>query len=531
MTNFNAAEFLVHRQANDRFADKVAVEGTRNRTYAQLSGDVARMAANLRGMGLRADDRVLCVMVDDVEFLVSVLAAFHAGLVAVPISTMYEGHELAEIVADSGARVVIGSAEFDVAVNDAVSAVDEVEYLITAGRFDARVPDSVSVVSWERLQEAPDVPMPQAAPTSADGWALWLYTSGTTGKPKAAMHRHANIRHVYETYGRRTLRITPQDRCLSVAKMFFAYGIGNTVFFPLAAGATTIMEPRRPSPEVFGERARTSRPTLFFGVPTFYNAMVNSDVPGDSFSSVRLGVSAGEPLPAALQEKVLDRFGFEILDGIGSTEALHIFLSNDPDDIRHGTTGRPVPGWDIEIRDPEGGLCPDGEPGELFIRGESLAVGYWRRTDAQRQVFLGDWMRTGDTYVRDGEGIYRCLGRSSDLLKAGGIWVTPSEVEDRILAHDAVVETAVVGAEDEAGLVKPVAAVVLRDGVDAVGEDDLIAWCRDGLAHFKAPRSIKFVAELPKTATGKLQRYRVKQFMHDELTREESGLAEATGGK
>ncbi len=528
MAEFNAADFLVHAQARGGFADKTAAEGTRERTYAELSADVARVAANLRGLGLRRDDRVLCVMVDDIEFLETVLAAFHAGLVAVPISTMYEGHELAEIVADSGARVVVGSAEFASAVNEAVSTAPEVEHLVVSGDFAPDVPERVNVLRWETLLDEPARPMPEPAATEEDAWALWLYTSGTTGKPKAAMHRHANIRHVYETYGARTLRITPDDRCLSVAKMFFAYGIGNSVFFPLAAGATTILEPRRPTPEVFGERVQASRPTLFFGVPTFYNAMVHSDLTGEAFASVRLGVSAGEPLPAALQKKVLDRFGFEILDGIGSTEALHIFLSNDPDDIHHGTTGRPVPGWDVEVRDEDGAVCDVDVPGELFIRGASLAIGYWRRTEAQRSVFLGGWMRTGDTYVRDADGIYHCLGRSNDLLKAGGIWVTPSEVEARLLAHPSVMEAAVVGAPDEAGLVKPVAAVVLTPGAPPASPAELIEWCRAGLAHFKAPRAVRVVDELPKTATGKLQRFVVKRRLADVLTAPEP-VTTATG--
>lgn len=530
MAQFNAADYLVHAQARGEFADKVAVEGTRNRTYAELSDDVQRLAGNLRALGLRGDDRVLCVMVDDVEFVVSVLAAFHAGLVAVPISTMYEGHELAEIVVDSGARVVIGSAEFAGAVNEAVSTASEVEHLVVSGDFTPAVPDKVNVIRWPELIDGPAEPMREPAATEEDGWALWLYTSGTTGKPKAAMHRHANIRHVHETYGKQVLGITSQDRCLSVAKMFFAYGIGNSLFFPLAAGATTIMEPRRPTPDVFGERARESKPTLFFGVPTFYNAMVNSDLPDDTFASVRLGASAGEVLPVALQQKVLDKFGFEILDGIGSTEALHIFLSNVPGDIRPGTTGWPVPGWEAEVRDAQGNPVADGEQGELYIRGESLAIGYWRRTDAQRAVFLGDWMRTGDEYVRDSDGVFRCLGRANDLLKAGGIWVTPSEVEARLLAHEAVVEAAVVGVEDAAGLVKPVAAVVVRPGFESLTEAEIVTWCRDGLAHFKAPRAVTIVDELPKTATGKLQRFRVKQQMGDVLSAGISQSAtEATG--
>ncbi|MBM7366561.1 benzoate-CoA ligase family protein [Gordonia hydrophobica] len=524
MAQFNAADFLVHAQARGEFADKNAVEGTRTRTYAELSDDVARLAANLRGLGLHRDDRVLCFMVDDVEFLTTVVAAFHAGLVAVPISTMYNGHELSEILIDSGARVVVGSAEFTDAVNEAVALAPEVEHLVTSGGMQADVPDRINVVDWESLLDEPATPMAQPEDTSEDAWALWLYTSGTTGKPKAAMHRHANIRHVYQTYGKQVLRITSDDRCLSVAKIFFAYGIGNSVFFPLAAGATTILEPRRPTPAVFAERTRTAKPTLFFGVPTFYNGMIHSDVADADFASVRLGVSAGEPLPAALQEKILARFGFEILDGLGSTEALHIFLSNDPDDIRHGTTGKPVPGWDVEVRDEAGAVCDVDVPGELFIRGESLALGYWRRTDAQRSVFLGGWMRTGDTYTRDADGIFHCMGRSNDLLKAGGIWVTPSEVEARLLAHPSVMEAAVVGAEDEAGLVKPVAAVVLTDDAAPVTSAELIAWCREGLASFKAPRAVRILDDLPKTATGKLQRFRVREQLSDSLTTPDSEL-------
>lgn len=527
MAPFNAADFLVHRQARGQFADKAGMIGTRTLTYAELADEVARVAAGLRGLGLHNDDRVLCVMADDVELAVTILGAFHAGLVAVPVSTMYAGHELAEIVNDSGTRVVVTTPEFGQAVSEAVSAAPEVEYLVVAGDYQPQVPASVRVHDWSSLVAAP--PMEVSA-TDADTWALWLYTSGTTGKPKAAMHRHANIRHVYETYGKRTLGITAEDRCLSVAKMFFAYGIGNSLFFPLAAGATTILERGRPAADTIGARARADQPTLFFGVPTFYNTLVNSDLAADTFASVRLGVSAGEALPIALQQKVLDRFGFEILDGIGSTEALHIFLSNAPGDIHPGTTGRPVPGYDVEIRDELGDVCPAGEPGQLFIRGESLATGYWRRTDAQRAVFLGDWMRTGDTYIRDDDGLYRCLGRSNDLLKAGGIWVSPGEVEARLLAHSGVAESAVVGVPDSAGLIKPVAAVVLRAG-ESVTQDELIGWCRDGLAHFKCPREILFVDDLPKTATGKLQRFKVKQILEEMSVKQSATAQFASKGK
>ncbi len=517
MKMFNAAEFLVHRQAREGLADKPAVIGTRSRTYGQLSEDVARVAAGLRRLGLRTDDRVMFVMVDDVELATSILAAFHAGLVAVPISTMYSGRELAEIMVDSGARVVVSSAEFGAASAEAVAKSPEVEHFIVSGDYTPQVRPGVSVSAWPTLLDpGPDYPQ-EPAPTVDDGWALWLYTSGTTGKPKAAMHRHANIRHVVETYARQTLGIRQDDICLSVAKMFFAYGIGNSLFFPLAAGATALLEPARPTPASMSVRLAEGRPTLFFGVPTFYAALVNSELPKDTFSSVRLCVSAGEPLPAALQQRFLDRFGVEILDGIGSTEVLHIFLSNVPGDIRPGTTGKAVPGYDLEIRDDEGRIVAPGTPGHLYVRGESLALGYWRRTDAHRAVFEGRWMRTGDTYVQDEDGYFHCMGRSNDLLKAGGIWVSPSEVEARLLAHDAVAEAAVVGIADAQGLDKPAALVVLAEHHSPVSEDELIAWCREGLAAFKRPRRIVFIDALPKTATGKVQRFRVREQLGAQL--------------
>ncbi|MFC3243836.1 benzoate-CoA ligase family protein [Gordonia humi] len=335
------------------------------------------------------------------------------------------------------------------------------------------------------------------------------------------MHRHANIRHVCETYASRVLGIRSDDRGFSIAKMFFAYGIGNSVFFPLSVGATTILERGRPTPAVVAERVGAEKPTIFFGVPTFFAALLNSDLPDDTFASVRIATSAGEPLPAPLLKRFKERFGVDILDGIGSTEALHIFLSNRPDAIAPGTTGTAVPGYDLRIVDDDGEPVEDGTPGALHVRGESIALGYWRRTDATRQVFRGEWLITGDTYVRDENGNYTCLGRNSDMIKAGGIWVSPSEVESRLLEHPAIVEVAVVGVADDDGLDKPVAAVVLGGDTDTVTEAELVTWCRDGMAHFKAPRRIIFTPELPKTATGKLQRFRVREQL--------SGGAELTG--
>ena len=328
--------------------------------------------------------------------------------------------------------------------------------------------------------------------------------------PKGAMHRHANLLAVCETYAQHVLAITRDDVCFSVAKLFFAYGLGNSGLFPLWAGATTVLEPRRPSPLVAQEVMAAHRPTLFFSGPTFFAALLGAGLPSDTFASVRLIASAGEALPAALQRRFTERFGVEVLDGIGSTEALHIFLSNRQGQVHPGTSGTPVPGYDISLRDAAGAEVPDGEPGALFVRGASTAQGYWCRTDASREVFQGEWVSTGDTYVRSLDGVYRCLGRSGDLLKAGGIWVSPAEVEERLLQHPDVAEAVVVGVPDSDELDKPVACVVARPGA-VIDPDALVEWCREGLAAFKRPRAIWVLDELPKTATGKVQRFRLRE--------------------
>ena len=516
MDVFNAADFLVHRHAHTEAADKTALIGTTERTYRQLSDDIARLAAGFGGLGLFRDDRICLVMADDVEMATSILATFHGGFVAVPLSTMLNDHELAKVIHDAGARAVVATPEFLDAVVSAVDACPYVTHLVVTGDDRIASPPKradVTVSLWKDLFGR----RVELTPTEPDAWALWLYTSGTTGTPKAAMHRHANIKAVCATYGQHTLGIKPSDRCLSVAKMFFAYGIGNSLFLPLAAGATTVLQPLRPTPECMGERLAATSPTLFFAVPTFYSSLLASAIPADAFATVRLCISAGEALPETVQNKFKQRFDIDILEGIGSTEALHIFLSNRPDDIRPGTSGKPVPGYKVDIRDADGQSVMPGLPGDLYISGDSIALGYWRRADANRTVFQGEWLRTGDTYVVDESGYYRCLGRSSDLLKAGGIWVSPAEVEERLLEHEAVAEAAVVGLPDSEGIDKPAALVVRAPGHDDVTPDELIAWCRQGLAAFKRPRSIAFAAGLPKTATGKVQRFRVRELLRDRV--------------
>ncbi|MEU9347732.1 benzoate-CoA ligase family protein [Streptomyces sp. NPDC048278] len=521
---FNAADHLVDRHLREGNGDRTAVvTPARSLTYAQLSTEVRRVAAGLRALGLRPEERVLMCMTDDVELFTAILAAFRIGAVAVPASTMLTGGELGTLIADSRCRVVLGSAEFAPLVRAALGSAPEVAQAVLTGPDATGLPAHVHGRTWQQLLDAgAGDGLPDAAgddppyPTWPDSHALWLYTSGTTGTPKAAMHRHADIRLVAENYGRRVLGIGPGDRCLSVAKLFFAYGLGNSLFFPLAAGGTALLEPARPSPALFAKRAAADRATVLFGTPSFYGPLLASaDVPDDAFTTVRLGVAAGEALPAPMYHGMLRRFGVEVLDGIGSTEMLHIFVSNRPGRVHPGSSGEPVPGYTVELRDAQGEVVAGtGTPGELYVRGESAAVGYWCRAETTRQVFLGDRVRTGDTYVRNADGTYTCLGRTGDLLKAGGIWVSPAEVEERLLAHPDVAEAAVVGAPDADGLDKPVACVVPVPGRD-IDPDALVAWCREGLAAFKRPRVVLQLPELPRTPTGKIRRNVLRTMARD----------------
>jgi benzoate-CoA ligase family protein len=359
-------------------------------------------------------------------------------------------------------------------------------------------------------------PAAEFYPTTADSPAFWLYTSGTTGKSKGAMHRHGAVQYVCETYGVQVLGIRPEDRCLSAAKAFFAYGLGNSVLFPLSVGACAVLEPAPARPEVMSERARTFGATLFFAGPTFFANMLRADLPPDVLGAVRLTASAGEALPAALYQRWTQHFGVDIIDGIGMTEMLHIFLSNRAGNVRPGTTGTAVPGYELRIVDESGVDVAAGTPGTLLVRGASAATGYWSRYDASRQVFQGEWLRTGDTYVQDTDGFYACLGRTGDMLKVSGMWVSPAELESRLLAHAAVAQAVVVAALDADGLEKPVAYVVLGVGLTAT-EDELVDFCREGLPSFKRPRRIVFVDGYPTTATGKVRRVELRDMAAEVL--------------
>ncbi|MPZ00337.1 MAG: benzoate-CoA ligase family protein [Actinophytocola sp.] len=529
---FNTTDYLVYRHLREgNGANTAVVSPSRTLSYADLAGDIRQVAAGLRRIGVRPEERVLLCMPDEVELFTGILAAMYLGAVAVPCSTMLTGPELGTLVADSRARVVLGGGEFADQVRAAVADAPDVRHVVLAGAEPFGLPDGVSGHAWTELRGGEEA---ELYPTWADSPALWLYTSGTTGKPKAAMHRHVDIRFVAENYGQQVLGMTPEDRCLSVAKLFFAYGIGNSMFFPLSVGATALLEPSRPSPVLFAERAAAERATVLFGTPSFFGPLLASDVADEAFSTVRQGVSAGEALPPRMFHGMLERFGIEVLDGIGSTEMLHIFISNRAGQVHPGSSGTPVPGYSVEIRDEQGRPIEDvDEPGELYVRGESAATGYWCRATTTRQVFLGEWLRTGDTYVRNADGTLTCLGRANDMLKAGGIWVSPSEVENRLLEHPDVAEVVVVAVPDSDELDKPVACVVAAPGVN-VDADALIGWCREGLASFKRPRAVVEMTELPKTATGKIRRNVLRDQLRTELlpesrvaTKEETNVGTA----
>jgi len=501
---FNISDYLVDRQVRAGGGDRLALTGSAgDLSYAELGGRVARAAAGLRGLGLQPEQRLVMVMADSPEFVIVYLAAMRMGAVPVPISTMLRAGGIAEILADSRARAVAVSAQYLDLVAAALGqpGTAEVMAVITDQPAAAAVPGRTTLTVDQLPAAGPD----EIYPTTADSPAFWLYTSGTTGTAKGAMHRHGSVQVVCETYGAQVLGIRPEDRCLSAAKAFFAYGLGNSVLFPLSVGATSILEPSPARPDLIAEVAELYAASLFFAGPTFFANMLRAGLPSDALGGVRLAASAGEALPAALYQRWTSRFGVDILDGIGMTEMLHIFLSNRPGQVRPGTTGMAVPGYELRILDEDGHEVAPGTPGTLFVRGDSTATGYWSRYAASRQVFQGEWLRTGDTYVADQDGYYACLGRTGDMLKASGIWVSPAEVEARLLAHPDVAQAVVVAARDDDGLEKPIAFVQLG-AAGVADEQDLIAYCRDGLPSFKRPRRIVFVTEYPTTSTGKIRR-------------------------
>ncbi len=492
-----------------RAAKPAYIDDTRQLTYGELAERVARMAGALRRLGLRREERILLLMQDTADWPVAFLGALHAGVVPVAVNTLLTADDYAYIIAHSRVRAIFVSGALLPAVQAALAqAPADVEHMVLSQPV-AGLPDGAH--EFESLLAAS--PLVPAARTLSDEIAFWLYSSGSTGKPKGVVHTHGNLWHTAELYAKPVLGIREDDVVFSAAKLFFAYGLGNGLTFPLSVGATVVLMAERPTPQAVFQRLVRHRPTVFYGVPTLYASMLASpDLPPREQVAMRICTSAGEALPRDIGERFTRHFGCDILDGIGSTEMLHIFISNRAGQLRYGTTGKPVPGYEVQLRDDNGAPVAPGAIGDLYIKGPSAALMYWNNRDKTRQCFLGDWLKSGDKYVCDPDGYYTYAGRSDDMIKVSGQYVSPVEVENILIQHEAVLEAAVIGVPDHDGLVKTKAYVVLRAGFepDAQTGADLQRYVKQHLAPFKYPRQINFLDELPKTATGKIQRFRLR---------------------
>lgn len=505
--HFNFAQHLL--ECNQQRASKTAyIDDQGSLTYGELADRIQRMATALINAGVHREERVLLLVHDCNDWPVGFLGAMYAGIVPVAVNTLLTANDYHYMLSNSRATAAIVSEALRPTLEAALAKGDHAIKTVFVSRAKGDLP--AGMLHLEQAIQAAE-PLAKPATTSADDPGFWLYSSGSTGNPKGTVHTQANPYWTAELYGKRVLGITEDDICFSAAKLFFAYGLGNALTFPLSVGATVVLMPDRPTPDAVFKRWLDHQPTIFFGAPTGFAGMLAApNLPSKDQVALRLASSAGEALPADIGERFTQHFGVEIIDGIGSTEMLHIFLSNQPGKVRYGTTGWPVPGYEIELRGEDGLPVPDGETGDLYIQGPSAALMYWNNRPKTRETFQGAWTKSGDKYVRNADGTYTYSGRSDDMLKVSGIYVSPFEVEATLVQHPAVLEAAVIGKQDADGLTKTKAFVILKEGVE-VSADELKAFVKDKLAPYKYPRFIEFVQELPKTATGKIQRFKLRQ--------------------
>ncbi|MGN6312020.1 MAG: benzoate-CoA ligase family protein [Xanthobacteraceae bacterium] len=508
LNSYNAVTWLLDRNVDEGRGNKLAFTDTVNDlTYGQLQSQSRRLANLLRRLGVRREERVAMIMLDTVDFPVVFLGAIRAGVVPVPLNTLLTAEQYAYILADCRARVLFVSEELWPALREVAGRMPDLEHVVISGaNADGQLKFSDEIVK-ESDQYA-------TAATHPEEPAFWLYSSGSTGMPKGVRHLHASLAATADTYAKQVLGIRHDDIGLSAAKLFFAYGLGNALTFPMSVGATTVLNSERPTPARMFELMQRYNPSIFFGVPTLFAAMLNDEALKNASGGARLRVctSAGEALPESVGNHWRERFNVDILDGVGSTELLHIFLSNAPGDVKYGTSGRPVPGYQVRLVDESGNDVADGDVGELLVNAPSAGEGYWNQRSKSRRTFEGDWTRTGDKYVRDADGRYTYCGRADDMFKVSGIWVSPFEVESALITHPAVAEAAVVPEADGEGLLKPKAFVVLKPGAATDGlHESLKEHVKHAVGPWKYPRWIEVVDALPKTATGKIQRFKLRE--------------------
>jgi 4-hydroxybenzoate-CoA ligase len=526
---YNAASVLIDAAVARGFGDKVAFcDGACSLTYGQLRERTLRMAAAFASLGLKPENRIALLLPDGADFPVAFWGAVRAGMVAVPFNTFLSAEQYAYMLGDSRAQALVAAAPLARALAPILDCAPHLRTIILAG---ASAGDKAAFASRnvrlfdELLARQPATPF--TAATVADEVAFWLYTSGSTGAPKAVKHVHASPMATARLFGQGVLGITSDDVVFSAAKLFFAYGLGNAMTFPLSVGAAAVLLPDRPTPERVFALMREHRPTIFFAVPSLYAALLaHPDLcPRMGSDRLRLCVSAGEALPAQIGERWRAAVGVDILDGIGSTEMLQTFVSNRPDDVRYGSAGKPVSGYDVKIVDEHDVEVGGGETGELLVRGPSAGEGYWNQRAKSRITFQGEWTRTGDRFLRDRDGYYHYCGRSDDMFKVSGMWVSPFDVEAALVSHEAVREAAVIGKQDADGLIKPKAFIVLRDGYAADERlfDALRAHVKASAGTWKHPRWVEVRNDLPRTPTGKIQRYLLRE--------QESGISNQGSGQ
>jgi 4-hydroxybenzoate-CoA ligase len=501
---YNAAVDMVDRNvAQGRAAKTAFVDPARRITYGELAEGAARVGAMLGRLGLAREDRAAMMMLDTVDFPVLFWGAIRAGVVPVPLNTLLTAEQYRYILSDMRAKVLFVSAPLLPVAREAAAGMDL--KIVVVGDGPTELPRFDALLAAEAAGAEP-------ANTSTDEVAFWLYSSGSTGMPKGVRHVHSSAMETARLYAQGVMGIREDDVVYSAAKLFFAYGLGNGMSFPMSVGATAVLLPDRPTPQAVFSVLKREQPTIFYGVPTLYAAMLADPActPANCSARLRMCVSAGEALPEHLGMEWKRRFDVDIYDGVGSTEMLHIFLGNYPGKIRYGTSGVPIPGYEARLIDEQGREVPEGEIGELSVRGTTAADGYWNQREKSRRTFEGEWTRTGDKYFRDADGFYRICGRTDDMFKVSGQWVSPYEVEAALITHPRVLEAAVVPKEDSDGLLKPKAYIVLKgDGVKPA-PDALQEHVKTQVGPWKYPRWIEFVDGLPKTATGKIQRFKLR---------------------